>query len=373
MNAITAWGPWSFGWSLGKSNDGQKRKRLQGLIQHLMRGPIRALVCFVAATTILLSFQSNQSWAADGGYFRIATGATDGTYFPIGALIGSAVSNPPGSRDCADGGSCGVPGLIAVGQATKGSVENVNLIASNAVESGLSQADVAYMAYFGLGRFKEQAGHGSLRVIARLFPEFVHLAVRKHSGIYALEDLRDRRVSLGVKGSGTNFDAAAIMAAHGLNEGDYKARHFDLGESADGLRLGKLDAFFIIAGAPVPALADLAEQANITLLPIAGTAGTNLRRKYPFFVPAKIPGGLYRNIAATQTLSVGALWLVSEHLDPKKAYELTKALWHPSTRKVLDNGHPVGRLIRPESALAGLSLPLHEGAKRYYREIGALP
>ena len=92
--------------------------------------------------------------AGDGGYFRIATGATGGTYFPIGSLIASAISNPPGSRDCDDGGSCGVPGLIAVGQASKGSVQNVALIAGGTVESGLGQADVAYMAYFGLGPFK---------------------------------------------------------------------------------------------------------------------------------------------------------------------------------------------------------------------------
>ena len=331
---------------------------------------VQALICLVAVGAAL---SSPQSRAADGGYFRIATGATDGTYFPIGALIASAVSNPPGSRDCAAGGSCGVPGLIAVGQATKGSVENVNLITSDAVESGLSQADVAYMAYFGLGLFKQQTGHDNLRIIASLYPELVHLAVRKHSGIYALEDLRDRRVSLGVKGSGTNFDAAAILAAHGLKEGDYKAKHFDLGESSDKLRLGKLDAFFIIAGAPVPALIDLAEQANISLLPIRGQASTDLRRKYPFFVPAKIPGDLYRNVAATETLSVGALWLVSEHLDADRVDELTRSLWHPSNRRVLDNGHPVGRMIRLESALAGLSLPLHEGAKRFYKEIGALP
>ncbi|MDP6876613.1 MAG: TAXI family TRAP transporter solute-binding subunit [Alphaproteobacteria bacterium] len=311
--------------------------------------------------------------AGDGGYFRIATGVTDGTYFPIGSLIASAISNPPGSRDCDDGGSCGVPGLIAVGQASKGSVQNVALIAEGTVESGLSQADIAYMAYFGLGPFKGAAQFDGLRVVATLFPELVQLAVRKHSGIYAVEDLRDRRVSLGVQGSGTAVDADVIMAAHGLAAGSYKAMHLDLGESADRLRLGKLDAFFIIGGAPVPAMVDLAEQANITLLPIHGAVATRLRREYPFFAPAILPAGVYRNVGQTKTLSVGAQWLVSDRLDAQLVYDMTRALWHPSTRRVLDNGHPGGRLIQLKSALDGLGIPLHKGARRYYKEVGALP
>jgi|APSaa5957512535_1039671.scaffolds.fasta_scaffold00005_216 uncharacterized protein len=311
--------------------------------------------------------------AGEVAYFRIATGAADGTYFPIGSLIASAISNPPGSRDCADGGSCGVPGLIAVGRASKGSVQNVTLIAGGMVESGLSQADIAYMAYFGLGPFKGEAQFDGLRVVATLYPELVQLAVRKHSGIFAVEDLRDRRVSLGVEGSGTAVDADAIMAAHGLTAGSYKALHYDLGEAADRLRLGKLDAFFIIGGTPVPAMADLAEQTNITLLPIHGPAASRLRRDYPFFAPAKLPAGVYRNVAETQTLSVGAQWLVSDRLDAKLVYEMTRALWHPSTRRILDNGHPDGRLIQLNSALDGVGIPLHEGARRYYEEVGALP
>ncbi len=311
--------------------------------------------------------------AGEVDYFRIATGSTDGTYFPIGSLISSAISNPPGSGDCADGGSCGVPGLIAVSQATEGSVQNVRLIAEGSVESGLSQADVAYMAYFGLGRFKGKAQYDGLRVVATLFPELVQVAVRKYSGIYALEDLAGKRVSLGARGSGTALDAEVVMAAHGLKMDAYKAMHFGLGESADRLRLGKLDAFFIIAGAPVPAMVDLAEQANITLLPIKGPAAERLRKAFAFFVPAQLPAGIYRNVEATETLSVGAQWLVSDRLDEDLVYKLTRALWHPSNRRVLDNGHPDGRLIQLKSALDGLAIPLHPGARRYYQEVGALP
>jgi hypothetical protein len=339
-------------------------RRIIALLGLILLLPVNLMISTTTAT---------KANAGNGGYFRIVTGSTDGTYFPIGALIASAISNPPGSRDCVDGGSCGVPGLIAVGQASKGSVENVRLIAQGAVESGLSQADVAYMAFHGLGRFRGGAPYDSLRVIATLYPELVQLVVRKYSGIYALEDLHGKRVSLGAVGSGTALDAEVIMAAHGLGLADYRAVHFDLGDSADYLRLGKVDAFFNIAGTPVPALQDLAEQSNITLLPIHGPATDELRKKFLFFVPATLPAGVYRNVGETKTLSVGAQWLVSTRLDATKVYEMTRALWHPSTRRVLDNGHPVGRQIQLQSALDGLAIPLHEGARRYYKEIGALP
>ena len=266
-----------------------------------------------------------------------------------------------------------MPGLIAVGQASKGSVDNVTKIATGVVESGFSQADVAYMAYTGLGRFRGGSRYDNLRVVATLYQELVQLAVSKYSGINTLEDLRGKRVSLGAVGSGTALDAEVIMAAHNLKLNDYKAVHFDLGESADRLRLGKLDAFFIIAGAPVPALEDLAEQINITLLPIDGPATVKLKQMFPFFIAATLRRGIYRNVNNTKTLSVGAQWLVSTRLSSEKVFEMTRALWHPSTRQVLDNGHPVGKQIQLKAALNGLAIPLHDGAKLYYQEIGILP
>src|SRR5690606_25531688 len=78
------------------------------------------------------------------GYFRIGTGSTAGTYFPIGGIIASAISSPPGSRECGGGGTCGVAGLVAVAQSTQGSVDNVRRIEEGSVESGFVQSDVAY-------------------------------------------------------------------------------------------------------------------------------------------------------------------------------------------------------------------------------------
>src|SRR5207245_11552130 len=84
--------------------------------------------------------------AQDISFFRILTGGTVGTYFPIGGLIANAISNPPGSRPCNDGGSCGVPGLVATSVASNGSVANAAAIAAGTGEAGFAQADIAYRA-----------------------------------------------------------------------------------------------------------------------------------------------------------------------------------------------------------------------------------
>src|SRR5512144_2359949 len=101
--------------------------------------------------------------AQDVRFFRIGTGGTGGTYFPIGSLIASVISRPPGSRDCEVGGSCGVPGLIAAAVSTQGSVENVRAVAEGTLDMALSQADVAYYAYFGKNVFADQPPMKELR------------------------------------------------------------------------------------------------------------------------------------------------------------------------------------------------------------------
>jgi len=118
---------------------------------------------------------SSMASAADVKFFTIGTGGTAYTYYPIGGLIANAISNPPGSRPCDQGGSCGVPGLIASAVSARGSVDNVNAIASGLRNSGFAQSDVAYFAYTGTGTMKGKKPMKDLRVIATLYQEHIHL------------------------------------------------------------------------------------------------------------------------------------------------------------------------------------------------------
>jgi len=301
-------------------------------------------------------------------FFRIGTGATAGTYFPIGGLIANAISNPPGSRSCADGGSCGVPGLVATAVASNGSVANVNAIASGSMQSAFTQSDVAYWAYNGTGIYDGRPKVDVLRAIANLYPESFHLVVRKGSGIKTMADLKGKRMSVDEPGSGTLVDARLILAAYGLTEKDIKAEYLKPQQAADKLRDGALDAFFSVGGWPLGAIAELAATTGIDLVPIDGPEAEKLIKQYSFFGVDEIPDGAYKNVAGVKTVSVNAIWATSSKQTDELIYAITAALWNPSTRKLLDSGHAKGKAIKLESAVQGLGIPLHPGAEKFYKE-----
>ena len=326
-----------------------------------------------ALFAVLVLTAPGQGFAAeDPRFFRIGTGSTSGIYFPIGGLIASAISNPPGSRACERGGSCGVPGLIAVAQATHGSVDNVKAMAKGDLESGLSQADIAYWSYSGKGMFRGKNRITNLRAIANLYPESVHIVARKDARIKSVKGLKGKRVSLDVAGSGTQVNARLILRRYGVRLKALRPVYVQLGPAIDMMREGRLDVFFFVAGYPVRAIAELAEKIPIQLLPIAGKTAKRIRRSDLFFTETVIPTGTYKGVDKTPTLSVGAQWIVRADIDEKLVYGITRALWHKNTRPLLDSGHPNGRLLRLETALDGMAIPLHPGAERFYREAGMI-
>src|SRR5262249_9800195 len=152
-----------------------------------------------------------------------------------------AISNPPGSRPCNEGGSCGVPGLVATSVASNGSVANVAAIAAGSAQSGVAQSDIAYWAYTGTGIYTGRPKVDVLRAIATLYPESVQLVVRKGAGIKSVADLRGRKISLDESGSGTLVDARLILQAFGLSDKDLQAQYFSAQRVADRLKDGIID------------------------------------------------------------------------------------------------------------------------------------
>lgn len=322
----------------------------------------------IAGALAVAGTAATAAHAQDIAFFRILTGGTVGTYFPIGGLIANAISNPPGSRPCNDGGSCGVPGLVATSVASNGSVANAAAIGNGSAQSGFVQSDVAYWAYSGTGIYAGRPRIDSLRAIANLYPESFHLVARKGAGIRSVADLRGKRVSLDEPGSGTLVDARLILQAFGLTEKDIKPEYFRAQQVADNLKDGTIDAFFNVSGWPQSSVAELAATVGIELVPIAGPEADKLVKQYSFFGADEIPGGAYKGVEGVKTISVHALWVTSAKQADELIYKVTAALWNPSTRKLLDSGHAKGRDIRIETALAGLGIPLHPGAEKFYRE-----
>lgn len=327
-----------------------------------MRHLALALLAFICGTTVAVPQELR--------LFSIGTGGTGATYYPLGGTIANAISNPPGSRPCSEGGSCGVEGLIAVAQSSKGSVDNIEGILSGRFDSGFSQSDVAYWAYSGTGIFDGSPPRDSLRIIAALYPEHIQLIARAGAGIDSVEKLRGKRVSLDEMGSGSNANALQILKFHGLSESDVEAFHLKSAPAAEAMIAGELDAFFITAGYPTNAIIELAERTNIKLVPIRGETADKIVEAFPFYSRDTIPGGTYAGIDATETLAVGAQWLTSADADSDLIFAITEALWNEKSRTLLDVGHSKGASVTLDTALEGLAIPLHEGAERYYRSVG---
>lgn len=333
-----------------------------------MFSTIRA-AAFTALTALALGSAAH---AQDLKFFTIGTGGTAFTYYPVGGVIANAISNPPGSRPCDEGGSCGVEGLIASAVSSRGSVDNINAILSGLRDSGFAQSDVAYWAYTGTGTMEGEPPAEKLRTIAALFEEHIHLVALADSGINSVADLKGKRVSLDEPGSGTYVDAQLILEANGLTIDDVTAEQLKGDAASEGLRNGKLDAFFVVAGYPTGGIVELASAADIKLVPIDGEGANALTEKYGFFANSEVPEGTYEGVAATPTVSVGAQWFVSADADEELIYQITKALWNDNSRKLLDTGHAKGATITPDTALAGVGVPLHAGAERFYKEAGLL-
>nr|WP_281415004.1 TAXI family TRAP transporter solute-binding subunit [Azospirillum picis] len=305
-------------------------------------------------------------------YFRIGTGTTAGTYFPIGGLIANAISNPPGARPCEKGGSCGIPGLIVVAQASNGSVENIEMLRGGSVEAGFAQADVAYWAYSGTGIFTGTRPFAELRSLGMLYAEAIQVVVRSDGFIDRMADLKGRSIALGEQGSGTLVEARLILDAYGLSESSITPLYLKPGAAADRLAKGELDGFFMVGGYPVSAVSDVAARVPVRLVPLDGEPAERLLRTQRFYIADEVPAGAYPGTAQTPTLSLGAEMLTRADRDPDLIYGVVRALWHENTRRILAEGHPQGRRFDPARAIANVSVPLHPGAERFYREAGLL-
>lgn len=292
-------------------------------------------------------------------FFRIGTGGTAGTYYPVGGMIANAVSQNTK--------------IVATAQASNGSVGNVNGIAGGAMEAGFSQSDVATWAQTGTGIWDGKPAISGLRAIANLYPESLHIVVKKGAGIKSVADLKGKRVALDEPGSGTLVNARVVLAAYGITEKDLKPEYIKPNQAGDKMKDGALDAFFFTGGAPAGAIAELASSgAGIDLLPIDGPQADALRKSSPFFAVDNIPAETYKGVGAVKTLAVGAQLVTSDKADTETVYQFTKAMYGDAAQKLLQAGHAKGKYITVKNAVQGVGIPFHPGATKFYKEAGVL-
>jgi TRAP transporter TAXI family solute receptor len=300
---------------------------------------------------------------AQQAFFRIGTGGTSGTYFPIGGLIANSISAT---------GASGVEGLVATANSSNGSVANINAIQSGASESGFSQSDVAYWAHSGTGLSEGKGKIDDLRLLATLYPETLHVVARADAGIKSIADLKGKRVSLDEPGSGTIVDARIVLNAFGITEQDITPEYLKPGPSGEKMRDGGLDAYFFVGGFPAGAITELAASTEITLVPVTGPEVDKILEEYKFFSKNTVPADTYKGIPETETISVAAQWVTSAKQPEDLVYNITKSLYSEATQKALQAGHAKGALITLDNAVTSAGIPFHPGAEKFYKEAGVL-
>jgi TRAP transporter TAXI family solute receptor len=287
-------------------------------------------------------------------FLTIATGGTAGTYYPLGAGM-------------ADIWNKNIKGMNAMVQSTGASVANINLLRNREVDLIFVQNDVAFYAYNGVELFKEP--FPQLRGLATLYPETVQIVALADRGINSVYDLKGKRVAVGAAGSGTEVNARQILAAAGITYKDIKVQYLSFAEAASNLKDGNIDAAFVTAGHPTAAIVDLAAVRKIVLVPVADEIIASLQKDYPFYVKIVVPAGTYKGVDTdVVTVAVKAMLAVRAEMPEDLAYQLLKTMY--ANQKRLIEAHAKGELIIPETGKEGMSIPLHPGAEKFFKEMG---
>ncbi|MDR1944429.1 MAG: TAXI family TRAP transporter solute-binding subunit [Synergistaceae bacterium] len=307
------------------------------------------MVMFVVMTMLA---SSGAAFAAQT-FLSIATGGTSGTYYPIGGAIAKAVSD----------GS----GIQATAETSNASVANINLVATKEIEVAFVQNDITFWAYTGKVMF--QSPLRNLRAIAALYPEHIQLITTKDSAVKNIEDLKGKRVGVGAPGSGTEGDVRAILQLSGIKYSDMRVDFLDFGATTSRFKDNQIDAGFVVAGFPTASVMDLATTKDISLLSFTPEFLQKLSKEYPYFVSSVIPAGTYRGIDAdVSTPAVMAILVTHDEIPESVIYEFTKAMF--TNIDQIHASHAKGREINLKTALDGLTVPLHPGAARFYKEQG---
>lgn len=284
----------------------------------------------------------------------LATGGTTGTYYAVGSAM-ATVLNP----------------LLSYTElnitSTGASKVNVEGITDGEYDLAILQSDVVTYAHAGENLFS--APETAAQWVAGLYNETVQITAR--GGITDVAELKGKTVCVGDAGSGTEFNANQVLEAYGMTQDDINVVHASFGEAAEMLKQGQIDAAFTVAGAPTTAITELATSGmDFSMVSLTQDAVDYLTANYPFLVQENLPGDTYDGVEdETVCVAVQAVLVASEDMSEDAVYELTKAIFE--NLDDLSVAHAKFGLVSVESAV-GDAIPMHPGAEKYYKEIGAI-
>ncbi len=306
---------------------------------------ILSLLMVLVVLTALVS-------CAGSSAMTMGTGGTAGTYYGYGGILGNQI------KTSAD--------ITVNVVSTDGSKANILGIDAGNYQLATVQSDVMAYAYEGTRSFETEGALDSFRVIGGLYAEAVQL-VTMNPEIKTVADLAGKKVSIGASGSGVYFNAVDILAAAGLSESDIVPQYQSFADSADALKDGKIDAAFIVAGAPTPAIQELCTTTDAKLVPIDGAVAEKLMETSPYYTVYEVPAGTYDGQTEdVSTVTVKATLIVSTSASEDDVYAVTKAIF--DNIDSITAAHAKGAELSLENAVEGMTAPFHKGAAKYFAE-----
>ena len=272
---------------------------------------------------------TSSSASSSGAKLRFVTGGESGTYYAFGSVIAQHATNNAGVN---------VVGLVG-----NGSQANVMELQDGNAELAFCQSDVMAYAYNGTNLFEETGKVDCFSTVAALYMEQVQI-VTTDASIKSVADLAGKRVSIGSAGSGVYFNAIDILGAYGLTENDIVPTYQSFGDSANDIKDGKIDAAFIVAGAPTTAITDLATTKDVYPADVYGTDGD------------------------VTMVAVGAVILARDDVSEDAIYNFTKDLFDNAEAEV--SSHAKYGELNLDFAASVTSVPYHPGAAKYFAEKG---
>ncbi|MGG2398832.1 TAXI family TRAP transporter solute-binding subunit [Pseudomonas sp. SH1-B] len=290
-------------------------------------------------------------------FINVLTGGTSGVYYPIGVALSQLYSN-------------GIEGSKTSVQATKASVENLNLLQAGRGELAFALGDSVADAWNGVEDAGFKAPLKKIRAIAGTYPNYIQIVANAESGIKTLEDLKGKRISVGAPKSGTELNARAIFKAAGLTYEDMgKVEFLPYAESVELIKNRQLDATLQSSGLGMAAIRDLASTMKISFVSIP--ADVTAKIDNAAYQAATIPAGTYDGQDAdVPTVAITNILVSHEGVSDEVAYQMTKLMFDNLDR--LGTAHSAAKDIKLETATKNLPIPLHPGAERFYKEAGAL-
>ena len=293
------------------------------------------------------------SVAGSGTELKFRTGGDQGTYYGFGSVLAQAITT--------NGNGTKVTAVVS-----NGSQDNIEQMEFNTAQLGFVQSDVMSYAYNG-ERLFEGFPYSDFSTVAALYMEQVQI-VTCDPDIKSVADLKGKTVSIGASGSGVYYNALDILAAYGLTEDDITAQYQDFGNSADSLQDGKIDAAFVVAGAPTVAVTTLATAKDTYLVGLDDEHIAKLQESSPYYEEYVIPEGTYEGIPETKTVAVVATVIARDDVSEDDVYNICYTIFE--NMDALAQSHDKGKELDLEFAAGVTAVPYHAGAARYFAEKG---